>query len=95
MVFSRVKTFYLSRSGQGDNEGLVRYDAITISDDEYLINVLHNHPTEGAQVMEFSYKRDEYNEKHNIGKNMIRDVMPPTFDDAMIERCAKHRDSLK
>jgi len=95
MIFNGVKTFYLSRSGQGNNKGLVRYDAITIHEDEYLINVVYNHPQEGVKMMEFSYCMDEYKEKHSIGKNMIRDVMPPTFYGAMIERCCEHRDSLK
>ncbi len=95
MVFSIVKTYYLSRSGKDDGYGLVRYDAIRINDEKFLIKALYGKSQENTKIVEFSFTMDEYKEKHDIGKVMIRASMPPTFDDAILEKCQLHRDSIK
>ncbi|MGV3170522.1 hypothetical protein ACEE45_09350 [Proteus vulgaris] len=95
MVFSIVKTYYLSRSGKDDGYGLVRYDVICIKDEEFLIKVLYGKNGENTKIIEFSFTMDEYNEKHDIGKVMIRTDMPPTFDGAMLGKCQLHRDSIE
>ncbi|MFS3627164.1 hypothetical protein ACK6S7_17125 [Proteus mirabilis] len=95
MVFSIVKTYYLSRSGKDDGYGLVRYDAIRINDEKFLIKALYGKSQENTKIVEFSFTMDEYKGEYDAGKSMIRASMPPTFDDAILEKCQLHRDSIK
>ncbi|EBR9859099.1 hypothetical protein DS524_25470 [Salmonella enterica subsp. enterica serovar Chester] len=100
MIYSNVKTYYISDDATGGR--LVRYDVITISSDEYLIKVFDDQqrsispPHSIILVDEFKFTRSEYMERNNIGNNsMIRRDMAPSFESDILNKCKEHRNSLK
>ncbi|KOO17457.1 hypothetical protein AC068_17425 [Morganella morganii] len=95
MRYSKIKTYYLIKSGHGHHDNMVRYDIITISKDEYLISVLYGKHGEPSRVIEFNFTREEYEKQHGCNGCMIHFNDPVSFEDALDMKCQEHRDSLE
>lgn len=95
MRYSTIKTFYFIKSGHASHDDMVRYDIITISENEYLISALYGKSGEPAQVIEFNFTREEYEEKYGLKERMIHVDAPVTFEEALRMKCQEHRDSLE
>jgi hypothetical protein len=98
MVYSNVKTFYISSK---TDPRPIRYDVITIDKDTIQVKVIDDqqhgisHPSSLVQLDDFLITREQYNQKYPSGfQQTISANMAPGFENTISDTLQSHRNSI-